>query len=89
MEQLLGNVFNDLVAPQDFNPDINFFPEPDGDAQPFTWENGLYYMSLEGLSESTDFQETILNDDTEFYFFSNYRGENNNPNSFNHETCNN
>ena len=87
MEQILSEAFNDLVALEDHNPDINYFPPPNNDLHIFDWQEAIYYISLDGLGDTGAFETEIQNNDRKNYFFQFYTTDLRNPNLFNH-SCN-
>lgn len=64
MNNMLNEVFDDLVAFEDVNPDIIFqLPlesgiDPPIINHPFIWEEALYYLSLQGLQHANEFTST-------------------------------
>ena len=89
MEEILEEAFPDLVAPEDFNPNINYFPPNANtdDPIPFGWTSGYHYISLSGLSGTSGFQTRLPIGSDSLYFFNSYNADINNPNTMNHNTC--
>jgi len=90
MVQQLNEVFNSLVATEDLDPTLFFYPPPNGNQHSFTWENAIYYMSLEGLEEANSYTSTtteIPNYSTSEALKQEYHILINNSSTFNHSTC--
>lgn len=89
MQQLLIDILPELVAPEDLNPDINFYPRPDEQLHQFDWTIGTYYMSFVGLGSAQCFQSDIMDDGEDEDLFNDYNSNINNSTKFNHSTCEN
>lgn len=88
IEGLLAEVFNDLVAPEDYNPDINYYPG-DGTLHAFNWPTALYYISMIGLSNTDVFIEEIGSNQYQQDLFNSYNLSIKAATStFNFNTCN-
>lgn len=87
MESLLAEVFNDLVAPEDYNPDINYYPG-NGDLHIFNWPTGLHYISMIGLSGTNAFDTEINGNQYEIDLYNQYTQSIQSPSPFNFNTCN-
>lgn len=87
MESLLAEVFNDLVAPEDYNPDINYYPG-NGDLHVFNWPTGLHYISMIGLSGTNAFNTEINGNQYEIDLYNQYTQSIQSPSPFNFNTCN-
>ena len=100
MQQLLNEVFNDLVALEDLESIFNFYPCFTCPTHTFTWQNALYFMSLAGLDDTDNpndaFSTEIPIGSTEFYLYNQYNILINHydtstippSTNFNYNTCN-
>lgn len=88
MEQILNEAFDDLVSIEDHNPDINYYPPPNGDLYTFNWQEALFYISLDGLGTTDAFDAQINQNETQNNLFDSYIMDIRNPNLFNLNICN-
>lgn len=85
MESLLNEISSILIAPENSDPDINYYLQ-NGDIHIFNWNSAFHYMSLVGLGEAEAFGTTIIND--EYFLFQQYNTDINNAQLFNHNIYN-
>ena len=92
MDEMLAEVFEDLVATEDQdltgNP-IYMYPPPNGDQHVFNWVDAFHYLNLAGLKEAKEFKEDNLQDPSISYLISEYKFHLNDSPRFNHSTCSN
>jgi len=88
MQQMLTDLKSELVATENANPDLNFYPRPTYDLHSFSWTECFYYMTLAGLDGAAAFNSEINLNLYHRDLYDNYNSYINNSNFFNFNTCN-
>ena len=87
MESILDEVRPLLVASEDANPDINFYPPPTEELETWSWDDALFYLTLDGLQQAESYNDSIVQNVRHDYLDGLYRSRLNNPVHFNQSTC--
>jgi len=88
MDEMLEEVFDDLVAPEDLNQVQYFYPPPNGEQHIFNWQDALHYINLIGLQEAIEYIQDNQQDPSISYLVDKYESYINNTINLNHNTCN-
>lgn len=84
MNEMLNEVFNDLVATEDLNP-----PYWMADGTQFNWNDAMHYLNLSGLQEANEYiEDNVANPNIEQLVIDYTNKINDDSFGFNHETCN-
>ncbi len=92
MDEMLEEIFNDLVAPEDqdlnTNPQYIYDVPPNDGVHTFNWQDAFHYMNLNGLQQATEYNQDVLQTPSISFLVSKYAIYIKDPSRFNQNTCN-
>ena len=92
MDEMLEDVFNNLIAPEDQdltnNPQYMYGVPPNDGQHTFNWQDAFHYFNLNGLQQATEYQQDILQDPATPFLVGKYSIYINDPSRFNQNSCN-